>query len=68
VAPGRFQTAHYALGTGVMQLGFILSKTLSGDVQLLLGYQQFFLWTLLAGLPVLLLLPFVRLGRPADAP
>jgi PAT family beta-lactamase induction signal transducer AmpG len=52
----------------VMQLGFILSKTLSGDVQLLLGYQQFFLWTLLAGLPVLLLLPFVRLGRPADAP
>ena len=45
VAPGRFQTAHYALGTGVMQLGFILSKTLSGDVQLLLGYQQFFLWT-----------------------
>ena len=68
VAPGRFQTAHYALGTGVMQLGFILSKTLSGDVQLLLGYQQFFLWTLLAGLPVLLLLPFVRLARPADAP
>jgi PAT family beta-lactamase induction signal transducer AmpG len=47
VAGGRFQTAHYALGTGVMQLGFMLSKTLSGDVQLLLGYQAFFLWVVL---------------------
>jgi hypothetical protein len=37
VAPGRFQTAHYALGTGVMQLGFILSKTLSGDGRRLAG-------------------------------
>jgi hypothetical protein len=26
VAPGRFQTAHYALGSGVMQLGFILAR------------------------------------------
>lgn len=69
VAPGRFQTAHYALGTGVMQLGFIFSKTLSGDLQLALGYQSFFLWTLLAGLPVLLLLlPFVRLGQAPAAP
>jgi PAT family beta-lactamase induction signal transducer AmpG len=33
VAPGPYQTAHYALGTGVMQLGFILSKTVSGDIQ-----------------------------------
>ena len=70
VAPGRYQTAHYALGTGVMQLGFILSKTISGDIQLALGYQHFFLWTIAAGLPVLVLMFFVRIpGRnPALSP
>ncbi len=60
VAPGRFQTAHYALGSGVMQLGFIISKTLSGDVQMQMGYEHFFLWTIACGLPALLLFFFVK--------
>lgn len=66
VAPGRFQTAHYALGTGVMQLGFILSKTISGDIQVAWGYQDFFLWTIACGLPPLLMLLVVKLPA-ADA-
>jgi MFS transporter, PAT family, beta-lactamase induction signal transducer AmpG len=61
VAPGPFRTAHYALGTGVMQLGFVFSKFISGGLQLQLGYQAFFLWTIAAGIPVLLLLFWVRL-------
>lgn len=65
VAPGRFQTAHYALGSGVMQLGFIFSKTISGDVQMAMGYQDFFLWTIACGVPALLLMLFVRLPSPA---
>ncbi len=70
VAPGRYQTAHYALGTGVMQLGFIFSKTISGDIQLALGYERFFAWTVACGLPALVLMFFVRLpGRdPAPSP
>jgi PAT family beta-lactamase induction signal transducer AmpG len=64
VAPGPFQTAHYALGTGVMQLGFILSKTISGDLQAALGYERFFDWTVLAGLPALAMLAWVRLPAP----
>jgi PAT family beta-lactamase induction signal transducer AmpG len=67
VAPGRYQTAHYALGSGVMQLGFILSKTISGDIQLAMGYQQFFLWTIACGLPALLLLLFARWPDAAQA-
>ena len=64
VAPGRFQTAHYALGSGVMQLGFILSRSISGDIQVSIGYEHFFLWPLFCGLPVLLMLPFIRIpGR-----
>lgn len=68
VAPGRFQTAHYALGTGVMQLGFIFSKTISGDIQIAMGYERFFLWTIACGLPVFVLMFFVRIpGREAPA-
>jgi PAT family beta-lactamase induction signal transducer AmpG len=55
VAKGRFTTAHYALGTGVMQLGFVLSGTWSGKIQTWLGYQAFFLWVLACAVPVLLL-------------
>ena len=60
VAPGRFQTAHYALGSGVMQLGFIISKTISGDIQIHMGYADFFLWTIACGLPALVLMYFVK--------
>jgi len=66
VAPGRFQTAHYALGSGVMQLGFIFSKTISGDIQMRLGYADFFLWTILCGIPALVLMAFVKF--PANEP
>ena len=61
MAPGPFQTAHYALGSGVMQLGFIFSKSISGDLQVALGYERFFLWTVVAGLPALVMLAWVKL-------
>lgn len=64
VAPGRFQTAHYALGSGVMQLGFIISKTISGDIQLSMGYERFFLWTIACGVPALVLMFFVKFPAP----
>jgi len=67
VAPGRFQTAHYALGSGVMQLGFILSKTISGDIQLAMGYQTFFLWTIACGVPAFVLMFFVKIPAKALA-
>jgi PAT family beta-lactamase induction signal transducer AmpG len=56
VAASRFQTAHYALATGVMALGYVLFKTVSGDLQAALGYQHFFLWVLACALPVFALL------------
>jgi PAT family beta-lactamase induction signal transducer AmpG len=65
IAPGRYQTAHYALGSGFMQLGFVLSKVVSGDIQHALGYRHFFLWVVLSALPVLVLTRFVSMA-PAD--
>lgn len=62
VAPGKYQTAHYALGTGVMQLGFVFFKTISGDIQMALGYRNFFLWVLLSTIPVLIMTRFVSFG------
>jgi PAT family beta-lactamase induction signal transducer AmpG len=68
VATGRFQTAHYALGTGFMQLGFVLFKMISGDIQQALGYRAFFVWVLLAAVPALALSRFIRLeDAPASA-
>jgi PAT family beta-lactamase induction signal transducer AmpG len=55
VAPGRFQTAHYAFSTGIMQLGFSLFKYVSGDIQVALGYTNFFIWVLCAAIPVAVL-------------
>jgi PAT family beta-lactamase induction signal transducer AmpG len=60
VAKGKYTTAHYALGTGVMQLGFVLFKLVSGDIQTALGYQGFFVWVLLAAIPVLVMSWFIR--------
>ena len=42
-----------------MQLGFVLFKMISGDIQTALGYQAFFLWVLVSAVPVLLLSWFV---------
>ncbi len=63
VAVGKYQMAHYALGTGVMQLGYVLFKIMSGAIQAALGYQHFFLWVLVSAIPVLLLSRIVPIGR-----
>lgn len=61
VAGSRYQTAHYALTTGFMALGYVLFKTISGDIQKTLGYQHFFLWVLLCAVPAFALLKWLPL-------
>ena len=68
VAPGKYQTAHYAFCTGVMQLGFSLFKWVSGDIQVALGYQNFFIWVLAAAIPVAIMSQFIPMSaRERDA-
>lgn len=67
VAGSRYQTAHYALATGVMALGYVLFKMISGDLQHLLGYRAFFLWVLFCALPVFVLLRWLPLRDEAIA-
>jgi len=66
VSVGKYQTAHYAIGSGVMGLGMSLFRTISGDIQVALGYQHFFIWGLLCAVPVLILSRFVPLEPPAE--
>lgn len=61
VAGSRYQTAHYALVTGVMALGYVLFKSISGDLQGALGYRTFFLWVLACAVPVFVLLHWLPL-------
>ena len=72
VAPGKYQTAHYSLATGFMQLGYVLFKMVSGSIQGALGYKTFFVWVLLSAIPALILskvMPFrSREAAPDAAP
>jgi len=59
VAEGESKTAHYALATGFMALGMMLPGMLSGFIQKYLGYENFFIWVLLATIPGLVLSRFL---------
>lgn len=44
---GEFATAHYSICTGFMALGMMLPGMAAGWIQEQIGYQHFFLWTML---------------------
>ena len=67
VAPGKFRTAHYSIGSGVMGLGMSFFRWISGDIETALGYRNFFIWGLLCAIPVLVLLRFVPLSATTPA-
>jgi len=51
VSEGEHQTAHFAIGTGLMAAGMMLPGMVSGWIQELFGYRYFFIWVLLATIP-----------------
>ena len=42
IAPGKYQTAHYAFANSLMNLGLMIPGAVSGKIQMALGYQKFF--------------------------
>jgi PAT family beta-lactamase induction signal transducer AmpG len=63
-AEGTSKTSHYAIATGFMALGMMLPGMISGYIQEWLGYGGFFIWVVIAALPSLFLLKFIK--YPAD--
>ena len=64
IAEGHSKTSHYAIATGFMALGMMLPGMISGYMQQWLGYGGFFVWVVIAALPALLLLKYIK--YPAD--
>jgi MFS transporter, PAT family, beta-lactamase induction signal transducer AmpG len=59
IAPGKYQTAHYAFANSLMNLGLILPGAISGWIQMKIGYQHFFVWVLISAIPAMILSRFV---------
>jgi PAT family beta-lactamase induction signal transducer AmpG len=58
LAPGKYRTAHYAFGTGIMAACMLVTGRLSGYIQPWLGHQRFFLFVLLASIPPVIIAYF----------
>jgi PAT family beta-lactamase induction signal transducer AmpG len=67
IAPGRYQTAHYAFANSLMNLGLILPGMVSGWIQTRIGYQKFFLWVLISAVPAMVMARFVPIHGPRPA-
>jgi PAT family beta-lactamase induction signal transducer AmpG len=69
IAPGKYQTAHYAFANSLMNLGLMIPGTVSGKIQMALGYRNFFIWVLVASVPALILARFLPIHtRAASQP
>ncbi|MEG0788619.1 MAG: MFS transporter [Alistipes sp.] len=71
VAPGKHQMAHYAFGSALANLGVMLPGMISGLWCEMVGYRSFFMWALLATLPIFLIawgIPFTHpdTSEPAE--
>ena len=51
LAPGKYTTTHYAFGTGIMGLCGLVTGVISGHLQEMLGYVQYFVFVMVATLP-----------------
>jgi PAT family beta-lactamase induction signal transducer AmpG len=66
IAPGKYQTAHYAFANSLMNLGLMIPGAVSGKIQMALGYQKFFVWVLISSIPAIILARFIPIGRGAS--
>jgi PAT family beta-lactamase induction signal transducer AmpG len=70
IAPGKYQTAHYAFANSLMNLGLLIPGAVSGVIAKTLGYQKFFIWVVIASVPALIMARFLPLtgGKQANDP
>lgn len=61
IAEGEHKTAHFAICTGFMALGMMLPGMFSGWLQDIIGYQNFFIWIIIATIPGFIVTKFIPL-------
>lgn len=59
ISEGEFKTAHFAIATGFMALGMMIPGMISGWIQELIGYPNFFIWILITTIPGIILVRFL---------
>jgi PAT family beta-lactamase induction signal transducer AmpG len=65
----QYKAAHFAIGTGLMNVASILTGVVSGFLAQALGFVVFFGVTAIATIPNMLLIPFLPfLDQPTDTP
>ncbi len=58
---GKSKTAHYAICTGFMALGMMIPGMLSGWLQEIIGYQNFFIWVMICTIPSFAVIKFLKI-------
>lgn len=66
IAPGKYKMAHYAFGSGLTNLGFMIPSMISGYLSDTMGYQYFFIWVLISTIPAFLISLLVPLAKLED--
>ncbi len=61
VSEGKYKTSHYAICTAFMALGMMIPGMVSGWIQELIGYPNFFIWVLIATVPGFIVIKFLPL-------
>ena len=60
---GEHKTAHYSICTGFMALGMMLPGMAAGWIQEQMGYVSFFTLVMIATIPTLLIVPFMKIDK-----
>jgi len=63
VSEGKHKTAHFAITTGFMALGMMIPGMISGWLQEIIGYQNFFIWVMICTIPGFIVLIFVKIDQ-----
>jgi MFS transporter, PAT family, beta-lactamase induction signal transducer AmpG len=58
---GNHKTAHFAFCTGFMALGMMLPGMISGWIQEIVGYLNFFIWVLICTIPGFLIIFYLKI-------
>ena len=58
---GKSKTAHYAICTGFMAFGMMIPGMISGWLQDIVGYQNFFIWVMICTIPGFLTIKFLKI-------
>ena len=61
VSDGKYKTAHFAITTAFMALGMMIPGMISGWLQDIIGYQNFFVWVMLCTIPSFITIPFLNI-------